>query len=237
MTERHVAIVTGAGSGIGRDTAILLAEVGFGLTLVGRSQEKLDATKEQIVGRHPVDCLLISADLADSEASRAVVRRTVEHFGRLDAIANVAGRADLGPIEKLDDQTVRASLGVNLESVVHLTAAAWPVFRKQKGGVIVNVSSMASVDPFPGFGIYAPAKAAVNMFTKCTAAEGAKMGLKAVAVAPGAVETPMLRGMFNTKMIPEDKTLDPVEVAAVIRDCILGTREFESGSVITMPTG
>ncbi len=97
---------------------------------------------------------------------------------------------------------------------------------------MVNVSSMASIDPFPGFSIYAASKLAVNMFTRCIAQEG----LRAVAIAPGAVETPMLRGLFDESVIPRDKALDPAEVAKVIVDCITGNRAFESGEVITVPS-
>ena len=85
---------------------------------------------------------------------------------------------------------------------------------------MVNVSSMASIDPFPGFATYA----------------AAKIGVKAVAVAPGAVETPMLRSMFNEQMIPKDKALSPEQVAKIITDCITGERAFTSGETIAVPS-
>jgi len=76
----------------------------------------------------------------------------------------------------------------------------------------------------------------MRMFTRCTAQEGEKLGVKAVAIAPGAIETPMLRENFNEKTIPADKTLDPMQVAAALVECIIGEREFESGGVIEMPS-
>jgi NAD(P)-dependent dehydrogenase (short-subunit alcohol dehydrogenase family) len=84
--------------------------------------------------------------------------------------------------------------------------------------------------------MYASAKAAVNMFTLCTAREGAAIGVRAVALAPGAVETSMLRGLFDEKAIPHDKTLTPEQVATVIRDCLTGARRFTSGETIPVPS-
>ena len=116
--------------------------------------------------------------------------------------------------------------------MVHLTAMVWPTFRERGGGIIVNVSSMASVDPFPGFSIYAAAKTGLNMFTQVTADEGKTLGISAVAVAPGAVETPMLRSLFDEQTIPVENTLPPQRIADVICDCITGDRSFESGETI-----
>jgi 3-oxoacyl-[acyl-carrier protein] reductase len=86
--------------------------------------------------------------------------------------------------------------------------------KSQGGGVLVNVSSMASVDPFRGFSIYGASKAWVNLFTQAIAEEGRPLGIRAFAVAPGAVETQMLRANFPD--IPRDRTLEPADVAAVI---------------------
>jgi len=107
---------------------------------------------------------------------------------------------------------------------------------QQGGGFVGNVSSMAAFDPFPGFAAYAPAKAAVNMLTLVTAREGAAWGVAALAVAPGAVETPMLRGLFDASVIPPGKTLDPADVAAVLTAAALGQRDFISGSVVELPS-
>jgi NAD(P)-dependent dehydrogenase (short-subunit alcohol dehydrogenase family) len=132
---------------------------------------------------------------------------------------------------------VRRCLDTNIAATAYLTAAAWPTFKQQRRGIFVNVSSVASFDPFPGFSIYAAAKVAINMFTHCTAQEGADCGIKAVCVAPGAVETPMLRSLFDETVMPRDKTLHPDEVAQVIIDCICARRAFQSGETIVVPNG
>lgn len=236
MAGHHAAIVTGAGSGIGRAASIFLAQTGYHLTLVSRSRDKLEETADLAAqtAAPGVACLVAPTDLRDVTATRNLAHQTFERFGRLDAIANVAGDASMTPIEKVTPDAWRYCIDVNLSAVVHLTASAWPIFRAQGGGVIVNISSMSSIDPFPGLAIYATAKAGLNMFTRCTAREGQDIGIKAVAIAPGAVETPMLRGLFNETDLPTSKTLDPKEVAQVILDCITGERTFEPGETITM---
>ena len=228
--------MTGAGSGIGRDTAVLLAEAGYDVTLVARTEAALQETAELIradVGDQ-AQTLVAPADIAVHETGRRIVDQTLERFGRVDALANVAGAAPLTRIHEITEDLWRQCIDVNLSAIVHTTAAAWPHFMKQKSGAIVNVSSMASIDPFLGFSIYAVAKVGVNMFTKCTADEGKKIGVSAVAIVPGAVETPMLRVNFDEKMIPADQTLDPSEVAALIRDCVTGQRAFSPGEAIVI---
>lgn len=236
-SNRRVAIVTGASSGVGRATAVLLAGAGYDLALVARRRAALEETARSCAGAAAGGAtpLVLPVDLTDAAATRAVIERTLERFGRLDALVNAAGAAPLLPIERVTPAVWRECIDTNLSCVVQLTAAAWPAFRAG-GGVIVNVSSMSSIDPFPGFAIYAAAKVGLNMFTMCTAREGEAMGLRAVALALGAVETPMLRAIFDEATVPRDKTLSPEAVAAVIRDCVTGARAFTSGETVVVPS-
>ena len=236
MDESKTVIVTGAGSGVGRCAAMCLAEADCAVVLVGRTESKLQATArllaQQTAGRAAM--LLIPANVADPEAALQVVEQTLEQFGRIDALANVAGFAPRQPIGQITASILRQSINTNLVAPVLMTTAVWTTFAAQQAGVIVNVSSIASVEPFPGFNIYASAKAGLNMFTRCTAEEGTSFGIKAVVIAPGAIETPMLRRLFDTRAIPKDRTLDPATVAGVICDCITGVRAFTSGEMITL---
>lgn len=241
MIQRQTALITGAGSGIGRATAVLLAECGYDLALMARTESALRKTAE-LAGERAAEAdrdirtLVTPGDVTRPEDCRRVVDEAAEHLGGIDALANVAGAAPRLPIEEVTEDVWRRCIDTNLSAIIYLITASWPVFARQRRGIVVNVSSLASIDPFPGFGIYASAKAGVNMFTKCMAREGEPIGLQAVAVAPGAVETPMLREIFDESIIPKHMALAPTDVAAVIRDCIIGKRRFEPGETIVLPS-
>ena len=228
--QSKTVIVTGAGSGVGRAASVLLTQAGYNVVLAGRTKAKLDETAAQLTGPHHV----LPVDLCDPHATRALVKQTLDRFGRIDALANVAGYAPLAPIEQTTPELWQRVIDSNLSYVVNLTAAAWPVLREQRCGVIVNISSMSSVDPFPGLALYAAAKIGLNMFTLCTAREGADIGVTAVALVLGAVETPMLRAIFSEEAVPRHATIAPTQVAHVIRDCITGARSFAPGQTITI---
>ena len=237
MADNKTAIITGAGSGVGRDTALLLAEAGYHTVLVGRTQATLDTTAADIDQQtNDVEVLVVPADLTDDAGPQQVIDATVEHFGRIDALVNNAGWAIVQPIADTDLATWRRMVDINLTAPIMLTALALPVMQSQQSGVIVNVSSLSAFDPFPGFGLYAPAKAGLTMFTHCTGNEAKKIGVKVVGIAPGAVETELLRTMFSEKMLPTEKTLDPTTIASAIRDCITGDRSFKNGETLKMPS-
>lgn len=223
------AIITGAGSGIGRALALQLAAADWQVALVGRTRSKLEDTAEKCA--KPQAALVVDVDLTDPDAAQRIVDRTVDHFGRVNALAHVAGDAPLMPIDEMSPQTIRRCLITNTAAAAELTAAVWP-HMKEAGGVIAQVSSMASFDPFPGFAVYAAAKVGINMLTQATAGEGKPHNIRTVCIAPGAVETPMLRGLFDEKMLPREKTLSPDEVAQVMYECITGARSFISGETI-----
>lgn len=240
QTESHgnrVAIITGAGSGIGRALAQLLVEHDYHLALVGRTPATLQETADMCTQINPgCECMVIPADLRDGDSAQHIIEKVIGRWQRIDALFNVAGNAPLMTIDKITPESWRDCVDGNLSGPVLLTAAVWPVFTKQKSGFVGNVSSMASIDPFPGFAIYAAAKTGLNMFTHCTAREGRPIKVKAVAVAPGAVETAMLRANFGLDLIAKDKTLKPEEVAAVLCDCLTGQRQFKSGETIALPS-
>lgn len=238
--QRRVVLITGAGSGIGRATAVALGAAGFDVALVGRRREALEETASLLP--EPAEALMISGDVAIAEHAAAAVAEVVARFGRLDAVVNNAGSAPLATIEKTTPEMLRDCFAVNALAPGYVIAAAWGVFKRQaeeskaRGesprATVVNVSSMATKDPFAGFFAYAAAKASVNLMAQSCAKEGRAIGVRGFAVAPGAVETPMLRANFPEKMIPRAKALAPEDVARVIAACVLGERDSENGQVI-----
>jgi NAD(P)-dependent dehydrogenase (short-subunit alcohol dehydrogenase family) len=228
----QTAIVTGAGSGIGRALATQLSQLGYHVVLVGRTESTLDETSQQLESPFSIH----ATDIADAQACRDLVNQVASQLGRIDVLANIAGVAPSLTIDQITPELWQETIDTNLSSVVNLTAACWPIFEKQKSGFVGSISSMASIDPFPGFSIYAAAKAGVNLFTLVAGREGEKIGVRAMAVAPGAVETGMLRKLFDESVIPADATLSPEEVARVIVDCLEKKREFTAGQTIALPS-
>jgi len=238
LNQKLCAIVTGAGSGIGSACAMLLASKGWHVVLVGRRPAMLEGTQAAIHDAHGAEAhtLPIAADVARPESAGRIVAGAVDKFGRVDALLNVAGHASFVEIPELSLSAWRETCDVNLTGPMLLTAAVWPVMREAGRGVIVNVSSMASIDPLPRFAMYATTKAGLNMFTKVTADEGAAHGIRAVAIAPGGVETPLLRSIVSEEMMPAAKTLKPEQVAELCVACAAGLREFTPGETIPLPS-
>lgn len=230
----RVAIVTGASSGIGLCVARALAKEGFALMLAARDATRLNAAAASLaVGSGSGASIAIRAcDIGDEPQARALIDAAIARFGRLDALINNAGVAPLTTIEKHDARTIREAFGVNAIGPANAIAQAWPYFVKQRRGVIVNVSSLATKSPFPGFFAYAASKASVNLMARSCAIEGAPHNIRAFAVAPGAVETPMLRAMFDDKAIPKGACLSPGAVADIVVDCVLGRRDGDNGETI-----
>jgi short-subunit dehydrogenase len=232
MTEGPpVAIVTGAGSGIGAATARLLAEAGSALALVGRTADKLAATAKNVA-----DALPIAVDLSEPGAPGIVVDRTLQRWGRVDVLVNNAGTGALVPIDRTTDDVLLDAFRINAFAPIRLVALLWPTFLRQGSGCVVNVSSMATSDPFPGFTAYAAAKSALESLTRSIMNEGGEHGMRAYNVAPGAVETPLLRANFDTQQLPPERTLDPADVARVIVACIERRRDSDLGQTILLPS-
>ena len=231
MADEQVAIVTGAGSGIGKAVALALGEEGFRLALVGRDADKLRSTADGAP-----EALLIATDLSEPDAALMVVDKTVDKWGRVDVLVNNAGVAPLVPIDETTDTLIDETFAINAFAPIRLVAGVWHVFRRQESGCVVNVSSMAVADPFPGFSVYAASKGAVDALTRSVINEGRVHGIRAFSVAPGAVETPLLRASFSAQAIPPTATLDPRDVARVVVDCIQGRREADLGQTILLPS-
>jgi NAD(P)-dependent dehydrogenase (short-subunit alcohol dehydrogenase family) len=227
-----VAIITGAGRGIGRATALELAKAGYQLALVARSASELRQTAQLCAAAHSGESSVEGADVCDAAAIAAIVERTAARWGRVDAFIHCAGLAPLIAIDQMTDEQWRGTIDTNLSAAFYFCRALWPIWRRQGGGAAVMVSSLAARDPLNGFAAYAAAKAGVNMLGVALAREGAAIGVRVHVVAPGAVETQMFRDLFTPQQYPAEKALAPADVAAVIAQCVRGDLRYSSGEVI-----
>ncbi len=193
--EGQAALVTGAGTGIGRASAVALAAEGAALALAGRRPAPLDRTAEAIRaggGR----ALVLPADVADPAAARRLVAQTEARLGRLDVLVNNAG-VNVGrrSVGSLDPADLDAVLRVNLTAPLVLTQAALPGMLARGSGTIITVGSMAAVNASPMAGAaYSASKAAVANLMQNVNHEYRARGVRACTIHPGEVDTPILEG-------------------------------------------
>jgi 3-oxoacyl-[acyl-carrier protein] reductase len=227
-----VGIVTGAGRGIGRAVAVEMARRGYRLALVSRTQRELEQTRALCGEAAERSVFGFVCDVADAQGVDALVKEVVAQFGRVDVLVHCAGAVVMKPVEQISLDQWRAMLDTNLSPIYLFCRRLWAIFRRQGGGVVVNVSSYAARDPFAGLGAYGATKAAVNLLGLALAREGAEIGVRVHTVAPAATETAMLRSIISEQQVPREKTLSPEAVAKVIVQCACGDLACTSGEVI-----
>jgi 3-oxoacyl-[acyl-carrier protein] reductase len=183
--EDQVAVVTGATGGIGRATAIMLASRGARLVITDLHGTKLDEVAQSIGD----GTLAMEANLANPSECQKLVAKSLDHFGRFDVLANVAGDYTAAPIEDMSEEAWQAMFDANLRSTFNMMVAAVPIMRDQGSGRIVNISSVDALVPKPKMVHYAAAKAGVDSLTKSFAAAYGADGIAVNGVAPGPVAT------------------------------------------------
>jgi NAD(P)-dependent dehydrogenase (short-subunit alcohol dehydrogenase family) len=207
-----VAIVTGAGRGIGAATARLFAADGARVVLASRTPAELDAVARDVAGTAGADRVLaVPTDLASEAEIVALFERTLERFGDLDVLVNNGGTFRAAPVEELSAADWDAVMAVNARGTFLASREALRRFRALgHGGAIVNVGSLGGlrgVKKFKGFAAYTVSKFAVVGLTECFAEEGRELRVRVNCVAPGAVDTRMLREaapFLRTETRPED---------------------------------
>jgi 2-hydroxycyclohexanecarboxyl-CoA dehydrogenase len=188
--ERRNALVTGGASGIGAATVRRLAAEGARVAVADLNEEGAREIAAE------VDGVAVALDVSDDASVRAGIGRAVEELGSLQVLVNNAGTDRFAFFTKTDPELWDFVLGVNLRGVLSVTHASLP-YLQERGGAIVNVASEAGRLGVSGSAIYSAAKAGVIGFTKAIAREGARYGVRANAVAPGPIDTPLL-GMVDT---------------------------------------
>jgi NADP-dependent 3-hydroxy acid dehydrogenase YdfG len=200
------ALVTGGSSGIGLAIARMLAEEGFRLTLVGRRAEKVEAAASEL------DAHAVAANLASPEGCEPVVPAHIERWGRLDVLVNSAGVGFGGSVEELQPKHAGLQIAVNLGATLLVTRAAIPHLRETRG-LIVNLASIAGTMPTPGLAVYGATKAAVIQLTSTLNRELEDDGIRATAISPGFVDTPMT----TWTGLDSEEQIQPEDIAEIVR--------------------
>jgi NAD(P)-dependent dehydrogenase (short-subunit alcohol dehydrogenase family) len=200
------ALVTGGSSGIGLAIARALRDEGFELTLAARTREKVEAAAKEL------DALAVTANVAGEDDCRRAVEEHRARYGRLDVLVNSAGMGVDGSVDDMPTKHIDLQLDVNLRGLMLVTAAALPLLR-EAGGLVVNIASMAGTIPSPRLPVYGATKAAVIQFTQTLNSAEEQHGVRATAISPGFVDTPMV----ETAPIPRERMIRPEDCAEIVR--------------------
>jgi NAD(P)-dependent dehydrogenase (short-subunit alcohol dehydrogenase family) len=189
LTDR-VAIVTGGGTGIGAATARLLAHHGADIVVAARTMEELEKTAAEVERSSGRRCVPIRTDVKDEDQVIAMVQQTMSAFGRIDILVNNAGGTRMGPLASLPTKGWDAAFDLNVRAAYFCTREAGRHMIARRSGAIVNVSSAAGLNGVKGGAHYASAKAALQMFTRVSAAEWGRHGIRVNCIAVGQITSP-----------------------------------------------
>ena len=246
MTARlqdKIAFITGGGSGIGAATAERFAEEGARVVICGRRQEPLDEVVARIRAAGG-QAEAVVADVSDEAAFTAALADCARRHGRLDILVNNAMAYTWGPIEAMSSADWQANFGTSVDGTFWGTRSAMQLM-KEKGGAIVNLSSICGTLGTPWMAGYSAAKAAVINFSRAAAAEGAAHGIRVNVVIPAVVETPATAGMLsdpaakaNTeKLIPMGRVGQARELANAILFLASDEASYVTGAALPVDGG
>jgi len=242
MHRSKAALITGAGTGIGRAIALELARAGSAVMLSGRRREPLEAVQQEVAGLggsahvHP-------ADVTDPDQVTQLVAAAKSALGRIDILVNNAGRPYDTLILRMKWDALDDALAVNLKSMFYLSAAAGKVMLSQKSGSIVNITSVVALTGNAGQSAYVAAKAGVIGLTKSLAQEFGTRNIRVNAVAPGFIETEMTASLSAAlkeqyqQRIPLRRFGSVDEVAKVVSFLASDEAAYVTGQVIAIDGG
>lgn len=241
--QRKTAIITGGGSGFGRETALKLAEEGKNISIVDLSKEKGEETV-QLCKELGSDAIFVQADVSKVEDVKRYVAQTVDHFGKIDLFFNNAGISGSG-VRTLECsvEEFNAIVDVNLRGVFYGLKFVVNEMLKTGGGVIVNTASLGGLVGMPTLGAYSATKHAVIGLTKTIAGEYGRENIRINAIAPGTNETPMVKAFppdaikEMAEAVPMGRLGQPREVADVVAFLLSEKASYIHGAVISIDGG
>jgi NAD(P)-dependent dehydrogenase (short-subunit alcohol dehydrogenase family) len=245
--SQPVVLVTGALTGIGRATAIAFAEEGACVAVSGRHSDKGEALVAELKKKGASDAIFMKADVRNEAEVSAMVDQVIEKFGRLDIAVNNAGKETLGMITDVTGEAFDEVFGTNVLGTLFSLKHEFRAMKAQGKGSIVNIGSVYCHKGFGGGGsIYVGSKFALEGITKCAALEGAPLGIRVNAVAPGHVDTAMFDRVIGNNaeaktmiqaMIPVGRVGNPKEIGEAIVFISSDKASFWVGEVVTIDGG
>ena len=241
--KNKVAIVTGAGQGIGRETALALAKEGAKVVVSDITGKIHDVVKE--IEKLGSQALAIKADVSNRKETEELAKKTVNKFGRIDILVNNAGIFPFKSLVDMKEEDWDKVLDVNLKGVFNCTKAVIPMMVKQRYGKIINITSIAGVKVgYIGLSHYCASKAGIVGFTKATALELAQYGINVNAIAPGATETPGVKAIMSkedmkrfAQTIPMKRYGQPIDIANLVVFLASDESSYITGECIVVDGG
>jgi 3-oxoacyl-[acyl-carrier protein] reductase len=252
MATRSVAIVTGASQGIGRATALRLARDFSVVVLVARDKDKLEKTASDIMSLG-AEAMVYVLDLRQPQSAKTIIEGTLERFGRIDALLNIAGAVPQIDLFQMTDEQWDDGMALKLNGARRLTIEAWNALKASQGSVVL-ISGSAAFDPKPGYAAVATINAAINALAKAFAEQGIKDGVQVNSVSPGAVLTGRRQSFFEKwapahnltveeaiKKFPEQAGITrfgkPEEIADLMSYLVSPAAKWMTGASVRMDGG
>jgi len=205
--SNKAAIITGAGSGIGRASAILFSQEGARICVADIDQEGGQQTVD-LIKRKGSDAIFVDADITKASDAERMVKVTLDQYGKLDILFNNAGIGmPFMPIEQIGESLWHRIMDINAKGIFLGCKYAVPVMKKQGGGVIINTASISGVRPRPGLSAYSASKGAAILLTKALAIELAPFKIRVNCINPVVVETPFLEKNIDRNQLEEAKKM------------------------------
>jgi 3-oxoacyl-[acyl-carrier protein] reductase len=236
------ALITGAGTGIGKAIALAFAREGATVMLAGRRAEPLQAVKQEVESLGGT-AHVRTADVSKQPEAAALVEGAKTSMGRVDVLVNNAGKTYDALVLRMKWDALDEALDINLKSVFYLSSAAGKVMLAQKGGAIVNISSVVAIMGNAGQSAYVAAKAGVIGLTKSLAQEFSSRNIRVNAIAPGFIDTEMTRGLPDAvkeqylAKVPLGRFGGPEEVANVAVFLASDAAGYMTGQVLAVDGG
>ncbi len=231
--DGKTALITGAGSGIGRGVALALAAEGARVAICGRRLHKLDETAAEIKAVTEKNALVIQADISITEEVKKVLTAVMAEFGRLDILINNAGIFDQAPLHETSDSAWQQVMQTNLFGPFALMREALPQMRAQKSGHIINISSESGIEYYEGDTVYGLSKHALNDLEKFAQKENQEYNIRINTICPGMVVTEMSE---NSAGLDHSKCLFPEDIADLVLWLVTRRQNIKIGTPILIQT-